>query len=162
MRKLPPPDEAYEIGRALLRIQNNEDCAVLILRIALHLGEAEKLLGCPKIRSHRHEVTLGPGRVDVVLFHEDESITLVEVKGDTEVRQIVGGIGQLFLYEAHVPHSLPSLASVKIHKTIACTAPPERAALAIRACHIAGVHYACLGTFHDLKRILAEVSDHGA
>jgi len=67
---------------------------------SLLLKTHSKDYGLEGVKSYLKEFSIKQGRADFVLFHHGKKITIVEVKGTYKLRDIVAGIGQLYLYEA--------------------------------------------------------------
>lgn len=151
--------ECGDMLQALYSAKNDEAMAVLGVKMLLLVGDAEKVLGCSRIIRYRFEVALGPCRVDMVLFHKDGGISLVEIKADSDIRTVASGIGQLFVYEAEFPLSKfgKHISPKYVNKILASPTPPERAYKVMRACHLAGVHYACLASHGDVKEAFKKV-----
>jgi len=152
-------EKANKLLGSLMRADNNEEMAVIGLKVLLLGGDAERVLGCNKIERYRFEVSIGLGRVDLVLFHKDGGISLVEVKADSDLRSVCGGIGQLFMYEAELPLSKfgNGIKPKYVNKILASPLSPEKAAKAIRACSLAGVKYVCVARHSDVKEAFAKV-----
>jgi len=125
-----------------LRQQPREVAAVAAIEILLFTGKLHGFMGWPEIARVEREVKIGGGRCDMVLTHADRSRTLIEVKADGHARDVVCGIGQLFMYEAG--YSLPGL---QLRKVLAVPGygDPE----VVRACAMAGVEFLPLGSLED-------------
>lgn len=79
---------------------DDERCIAALMKMHCIFGHVQKMLSCTKIQRYEFEFNVGHGRVDLALFHSDGGVSLVEIKGGHHARTVVGGIGQLFLYEA--------------------------------------------------------------
>lgn len=79
-----------------------------LLWIAMCGGDAfGELLECPPIVSRHWEFQIEGFRADLVLFHIDGSVTIVEAKSQTRsVIELAGGIGQLLVYASALPKTL--------------------------------------------------------
>lgn len=115
-----------------------EDAAVGALEILLFTGKLAPFMSWPAITHYEREVRIGNGRCDFLLHHADRSVTLLEAKADGDRRAVVGGIGQLFLYEASLPRYVTS-----VRKALAVPGYGEPDIL--KACELAGVDYVPLG-----------------
>jgi hypothetical protein len=156
----PPTKDQIDFAHALLNAKDDERMVVLIVRMALmHPGAAERMFNCTKIERHRFEFNVGVGRVDLALFHRDGGMTIVELKANGETRAVAAGIGQLFLYESALPFAMKNKAKppTYVHKVLASPLPPEKALHVMRACNVAGVRYAFLGGFKDLRAAMRKV-----
>ncbi len=115
-----------------------EDAAIGALEILLFTGNLAPFMGWPAVTQYEREVRIGNGRCDFLLHHADRSVTLLEAKANGDRRAVVGGIGQLFLYEASLPRYVTG-----VRKALAV---PGYGELDIaKACELAGVDYVPLG-----------------
>lgn len=99
------------------------------------------------------EYGLGRGRADIVIFHLDGSITVVEAKdGDQGVRSVLGGIGQVGYYAAQLG---ARNTGMKVRRALlwTSTGDPAQDALIPEACEVAGV------VSMEIKNVAAIKSD---
>jgi len=129
----------YEDAR---RMENNERAVILMLKLMLAFGDLAYALQVPRIAGGRFEFPVQGGRIDLLLFHEDGGVTIVEAKPETEVRMIVGGIGQLCMYTALLPAALHEARRPAYIRRVLC-APivPEKSLDLVAACRLAGVDF---------------------
>ncbi len=122
----------------LLRTYPRESAVIGAIEVLLYAGKLHEHMGWPEIVQIAREVPIGSGRCDMVFIHADGSRTLLEAKALGRSRDIVTGIGQLFLYEAS--YTVPGM---ELRKVLAVPGygDPEIA----RACLLAGVQYLTLG-----------------
>lgn len=100
--------------------------------------------GTPPIIDHRSEYPIPGGSVDIVLFHEDASLTAIEIKaGGLALREIMTGVGQLI----HATTQLSmGAARANIPAVRRCLAVFDSFNLAtFQACETAGILYYPLG-----------------
>lgn len=143
--------EIEDVASQLNTMSDNEQSAILQLRIAILAGDLERWLGVNKIERHRFEFNVSAGRIDLLLFHSDGGASIVEVKGDCDMRSISGGIGQLCLYE-HLLRLSDKLSPKYINKILcAPVEKPEKGAHLIGACNIAGVKFVHLAPHKVFK-----------
>lgn len=136
----------------MLRVRNDESAAVLMLELMLMFGDLERAFGLPRIHGHRFEFNVPGGRIDLLLFHEDGGMSIVEAKSESADREIVRGIGQLCLYAVALPRVLSSRQQPKYIRRILC-APiaPEECGRLMDACALAGVEFKQLPPFAMFK-----------
>lgn len=146
-----------ELAIQFLRMQDNEKAAMLMLRgWLLYDGHIERALGIPKVLSHRFEFHVPDGRIDLLLFHSDGGMTIVEAKAATTAPKIAAGIGQLCYYASVLPQVLSERQQPKYIRRLLC-APiePPQAAVLMSACELAGVTFRPLPTVGYVKSLLA-------
>lgn len=154
-------EELLLAAKQLLTSRNDESMSMIILEMMIRFGHAEKMLSVPKITNYKKEMNLGGGRADFVLFHKDGGISIVEVKSDGDIRSIISGIGQLFLYES----MMPSLFGRKIdkpnyiRKILASAIDFEKCEKISKACDLAGVNLVNMPTHKQLQSILKRYRD---
>jgi hypothetical protein len=155
-------DPTVTAGRLIaecLAATDNEQLAVLQLRILLLTGEMAKVFGVPVIESSRFEYRIpGVGFADLALFHPGGGLTLVEAKGPESPRTLVGGIGQLFMYEAGARRLLTKAGRPPpfVRRVLCAPVLAEHAFPVWAACQIAGVHFVHLQTRQNLQQAAAE------
>lgn len=145
--------DELNVPTMVARLQNNEDAAILQLKLHLVAGMLPIVLGVPAIRRARFEFTIGCGRADLVLFHADGSASLVEAKGDESIRDVVAGIGQLLLYDTQWTRSRPKT----LRKILCAPVDGEKGAAILPACAAAGVAFVHLAPFAVLRDRLSQV-----
>jgi hypothetical protein len=91
-------DHLYPYVKNLLRMKNNEQFVIEVLKLQIDFNGLESTLDVSKIDRYGFEFSLPNGRIDLLLFHADGGVTIVEAKAQSDQRSIVGGIGQLCLY----------------------------------------------------------------
>jgi hypothetical protein len=143
----------------------SEQYAVDLLHVGLILEEGERMLDVPKIERYRFEFNLKGARADIILFHRDDGITIVEVKAGHVPRDVVAGIGQLCLYEAMVPEAFKSNPPKYVRKVLAVPMAKEKAGNIIKACEIANVKLVLMSEPKEVAaryRAAWEANSHGA
>lgn len=145
----------YEDAR---RMENNERAVILMLKVMLAFGDLADALQVPKIAGGRFEFPVQGGRIDLLLFHADGGVTIVEAKPETEVRMIVGGIGQLCMYSVLLPAALhASRRPAYIRRVLCAPLAPEKSVDMIAACRLAGVDFVPLPSFALFKELIEAV-----
>lgn len=140
-----------DLASNFLSSKNDEKAISDLMRIHLIFGHLERVLGVSRIIRHRFEFSVNFGRIDLVLFHKDGGASLVEIKSDGELRSIVGGIGQLFLYESSFKDFMRKTKPLKyINKILVSPLSPEKSLPVMSACVAAGVKYVHYATFKEI------------
>lgn len=144
-----------EMYAALRAMRNDEASVILMLRLLLIFGNLERAIGGPKITGHRFEFCIPVGRIDLLLFHDNGVATIVEAKSETaSTRELVAGIGQLFLYSAGLPAALSPQQQPKHIRRVLC-APGLRARDGVeQACDLAEVDCVSLATFSHFQGVV--------
>lgn len=139
--------------------KDDERAATLIVRILLIGGRLEELWGLPRIVRHRFEFAVAGGRIDLLLFHADDTATIVEVKAAGALRDVVAGIGQLCYYAAVIPERFKaSHRPIRAVRRLLCsTLTPEKAVPVMDACRVAGVIYGHLPTYPEFHAMIAHL-----
>lgn len=144
--------EIESLASEMLTMKNDEKSVILMLRMFLIFNNIHIALNVPRVVRHRFEYSVEGGRIDLLLFHADESVTIVEAKCEGSLRNIVAGIGQLCLYEARLRRKFrPTRGEVVIHKVLCASYPLDRADDLFIACEAAGVSYAYIYPFKEFK-----------
>lgn len=130
----------------------NERAVTLMLRLALACGDLPMMLGVPSITGYRFEFPVATGRIDLLLFHVDGSVSVVEAKAPDRPTTIAAGIGQLCMYATALPRSLHAKQQPALIRRVLCAhVRPEECADIIAACEMAGVKFAYLPPFKMFK-----------
>lgn len=147
--------EAVLIAGAARSVKNNESAAIWQLRVMLACGDLQGLIGCKPVRRHAFEFHLGVGRADLVLFHRDCGITIIEAKADLGMGMICAGIGQLFLYESEARQRFVGAHAPKyVNKVLCAPVDPADSVSVWRACELAGVKFVHLARFAALRGMI--------
>lgn len=128
------------LAQAFTESKDDEACIALMLKLHCIFGDLRRLLGCAKIDRYRFEYPVRGHRVDLVLFHANDGISLIEIKGQNAVREVVAGIGQLFLYESLFRESFPR-APTYIDKYLISPVQGLESEKVDKACVAAGVNF---------------------
>lgn len=139
------------LARYLLPVRNTEEASVKVLRLHLFSGNLHRVLGTPRVTGHRFEFPVPGGRIDLLLFHADGSVSIVEAKAAGPVGLIAAGIGQLALYSALLPGVLWRQQPTTIRRILVATCEPDIAAVLMRACQQAGAEFRCLAPFSAVQ-----------
>ncbi len=149
-------DEMIEsLARDCNSAVNDEAAGVLQLRLHLAAGSLADVLGVKPFTRHRFEFPLkGLGFADLVLFHRDNGVTLVEAKGPHCNRVLCAGIGQLFMYESALRKQTGSRPPAYVNKILCAPVSAEESMPTWHACELAGVRFVHLARFPDLQSAL--------
>jgi hypothetical protein len=142
----------HELFASLQSMRNDEKAVILMLKLMLIFDDLHCAWGLPKIERYRWEFPVEGGRIDLVLFHVDGSVSLVEAKAQGSGREIAAGIGQLCMYAVAFPLALKNAKRPTCIRRILC-APiaPEKSLSLVAACNMAGVTFAHLGLVDYFK-----------
>lgn len=153
--------QAKELAIESRSLRDNEAAAVWQLKAMLAFGTLQSIIGGKPIRRIEYEYKLGSGRADIVLFHRDCGITIIEAKAAHNQGTIAAGIGQLFLYESEARQIMVGPHAPKyVHKVLSAPLHPEEAMPVWRACQIAGVKFVHLIRFKELAPLIARLARH--
>jgi hypothetical protein len=134
--------------------RDNEAAGVLQLRIHLAAGELHTLLKVKPFTRHQFEFQLkGLGFADLVLFHADGGVTIIEAKGSDGNRMVSSGIGQLFMYEAAY-RLQASCSPAYVNKVLCAPVGADKFMPTWRACELAGIRFIHLAEFKALQSAL--------
>lgn len=140
----------------MLAIRDNEAGVFDIMKFLLEhsKGGLEKAWDLPEVVKYVFEFPLPVGRADLVMFHIDGSISVVEFKNAGSNREILSGIGQLLMYAVQLGYSRVATTIRKI-----LTAPVVGAgnSLLLETCEKAGVLFEPLGTLDEHRQVNAQV-----
>ena len=142
--------EIESLARNLPRMENNEKSVILQLKVMLIGGDFCRLFGVCPISRYRFEYALSIGRVDLMLFHRDGGISIIEAKPDECLRTIVSGIGQLFLYSSVVRRELGRNPKY-INRILCAPTTPEKSSRIFAACEEASVRFVPLASYSYFK-----------
>lgn len=141
----------------------DESRIVMVLRLFLGFGTLESVLSVPKINRCRFEVTVAAGRIDLLLYHADGGVTIVEVKGGSNAMEVARGIGQLCMYSVLLPHSIKQGNAPKyVNLMLVAPVAPADSIDLIAACAIAGVRFVHMPAQDECTRIIQTGFSDGA
>lgn len=127
------------------RISNDESGVMRLIKIWLSVNKLEDILQVPTIAHHEFEFSLPKGRVDLILFHLDGSISVVEAKATSDYEKICKAIGQLMFYATQIGFQRPCPPIRKI--IIAPAVGKDVQTLLIDStCRNAGIEFVPMGT----------------
>lgn len=87
------------IGRIAAATGNPESWAALTLRILAMTGQLGQILHTSPVVRYQFEYSLGQHRADLVCWHKDGGVSIIEAKGgDGTLTEVVAGIGQVAMY----------------------------------------------------------------
>lgn len=113
----------------------------------------ERALDLPPIDIARFEFPLPCGRADLVLFHNDGTVTVIELKGPGDDRKILAGIGQVTMYAVQIGYARTARC---IRKILAAPVKGEDSEHLAEACAAAGVRFVPLGTPEEHAEIWSD------
>lgn len=129
-----------------------ESAVVQLLKNTIENGRLAELWGLPEILWCEFEFPLPRGRIDLVLFHSDGTISVVEAKDALDERSVVAGIGQLSMYAVQIGYSKTASGIRKI-LTVPVEGNNPNSLLIDRACRDAGVIFEPLGTIQEHQSV---------
>lgn len=158
-RTLPVSRDALEqwlvdegVVDGINRLSRDEKAVVLQLKMMLAAGDLRRLLGVGKIDRYRFEFAVQDGRIDLLLFHEDGGVSIVEAKPETNPVSIAAGIGQLCYYAAVLPEKYSAAKRpAYINRFLCAPIKPERSLALMAACEMAGVKFIHLAPYAVFK-----------
>jgi hypothetical protein len=151
------------IGKRLLVVKDSEAAAIEMVRLMLQFGDLETAWSLPKIDRHRFEFPVKGGRIDLLLFHADGGVTIVEAKADRGLSDVAAGIGQLCVYATLLQDALgKAFVPVYIRRVLAAPLSPDASVTMMSACRLAGVEFAHLPTYAEFQTIIAPLRDRVA
>lgn len=147
-----------ELLESMHYLVDDEESAVRQLRFHLLCEELHLYLKVPLITGAVFEYRFPKaGIADLVLLHGDGGVTIVEAKRPGTNRDLVTGIGQLFLYEAAMWEVLvDGCRPAYIHKILCAPVHPGECVPTVEACRRAGVRYVPLIPSEHVRRLTVE------
>lgn len=142
------------ISKRLLAARDNEGAATEMLRLMLQFGHLESAWGIPRITGHRFEFPVHGGRIDLLLFHADGGVSIVEAKAFHNTSGLAAGIGQLCVYATLIHDALGKYHHAYVRRILTAPIEPERSVTIMAACEMAGVEFAHLPPFRVLQQQL--------
>lgn len=92
-------DELRKVARKFAMARDDEAGIAAVFRLHAIFGDMHKAIGSARVQRARFEYPVDGCRIDLLCFHVGGGVSIVEFKGDRDLREVVSGIGQLFLYE---------------------------------------------------------------
>jgi hypothetical protein len=139
----------WAIAQGFVSSKDDEACLALLMRIHLIFGQARTLLGCAPIDRYRFEYPIDGYRADIALFHSDGGVSIVELKPENAVRDVVAGIGQLCWYETLIRRSVKASY---FQKYLVAPVTDEALPLVDGACDMAGVSFIQYPSFSEVRK----------
>lgn len=147
--------DVVQLAQAATDAKDNEAGLLVMLKLMLIFGDAERALNVPKISRYRFEFPVRGGRIDLLLFHRDGGVTVVEVKTSETTRNVVGGIGQLCWYAAVLPVALKKTTQPSyIRRLLVAPTDEAQSTAVISACELAGVQFTSMANFKLFRGLL--------
>lgn len=154
--KLTPERDWHKFAAQLLNLEHNESAVVEILRLFEACGHLGKALRVPRVERARFEYWAGAGRVDLLLYHTDGSLTVVEAKDSSCSREIVAGIGQVLFYESMIRKSNPGQ---KLRRRLVVLKSQWVTEHVRNACSVADVGLVVLPDMESVRRQMAALTE---
>ena len=147
-------DNVRVIAERFINSKNDESCIADLFKIHCLFNQTAKMLQTSKIARYRFEYPVKGGRIDLVLFHEDDGISLIEIKSGHGAREIVAGIGQLFMYESMFMDSFKGKTLPKyLNKYLIFPSISEITDSYVeRSCEVAGINYLVYPSFPLIEK----------
>lgn len=140
------------MGKDLLAVRDDEAAATTMLRLMLEFGQLERAWGLPRIHRHRFEYPVPGGRIDLLLFHADGGVSIVETKTPRSISGMAAGIGQLCVYASLIRKALgDAYRPAYVRRILSVAIEPEASLTIMAACEMAGVEFAHLPPFRVLE-----------
>ena len=141
------------VMRVVNDLRDDESAAMAQIKIMLIGGDLRDVLGVSAFHAYQYDFQVKTGRIDLLLFHQDGGVTIVEVKADNaDVLAIAVGIGRLHMHSAALPAALPGDEQpAYINRILCAPIAPERSLWLVAACEQAGVQFVHLGLFEGFK-----------
>ena len=152
--------DLHRVAVALLSISDNEKAVTQVLRLMLLFGDLQRVLKVKPISRYKFEFPVNSGRIDLLLFHNDGGISIVEAKADRLPREIALGIGQLCMYEAGLRKKM---RPAYINRILIAPIKSENSLEIMSACELAGVKFIHLPKFKKIKGDIEAIlnDEHG-
>jgi hypothetical protein len=110
------------------RTRGGESWAILVLQILAMSGRLDSLLRCSKVSRYLFEFSLGSFRADLVIWHEDGGVSIVEAKGaETALTGVVSAFGQVSMYALMYLQQCPKPPAYLKKYVVAPVAPEDLA-----------------------------------
>lgn len=157
----------HDIASRLLSVRNDENMVMTVLRMWAIFGQLEKMFQCGPVASTEFEAEIPGGRIDLLIHHQDGGITIVEAKAAaTGARAIVGGAGQLMLYEQIIIKHARCQPAYINKWLVAPTASDDERDLIGAACDSAGIFFLSAPGFDVVKEkrdeLVTFIRSHGS
>jgi RecB family endonuclease NucS len=134
-------------GLSILEIESNESGLMRILKTLAQTNKLCEALDIPE-GVIQFEFPVPRGRADIVVFHNDGTVSAIEVKGFRDLRGVLDGIGQVIMYSVQLGYSKTTKGIRKILIAPYSGEDPE-ALLIHSACKSAGVEFVPFGTLAE-------------
>ena len=137
-------------------LTDHESCVTLQLKIIAITDGLAKFFKIPKLKGYKFEYKVSVGRIDLIMFHLDGGVTIVEAKGNTDVRAIASGIGQIFMYESVIRDNFRENKKPVYVNRILC-APiddMDKFSKIEKTCNLARVNFVGMSSFKRMKKMV--------
>lgn len=131
--------------------RNSEGWAILALRILAMTGQLEPILRCAPIARYSFEFSMGLNRADLVCWHKDGGVSIIEAKGgDGTLTSVVAGIGQVAMY-ALIYLQGCAAPPAYLKKYVVAPVPDDQVALCVLTALNCNVQFVSLPAFGSLR-----------
>jgi hypothetical protein len=134
------------------KISHDEAGLVAILKIFYSSDRLEEVLNVPTIALAEFEYPLPRGRADLVLFHLDGTVSVVEIKGSRDFMVCAHGVGQAISYAVQIGYSKACNGIRKLLVAPVVGDEPETIILH-NTCKEAGVKLVAMGGMWEHQKI---------
>lgn len=142
------------------RYRSGEASVSLFIADLLEEGKFAETYSLPPIFHFEREMAVGRGRTDYTLFHEDGSVTVIELKAEGSQTEVISGIGQLLCYMMQIGQSKGLTGPVRGLLMAPRPTEPRTAdfGLIAKTCEKAGISFIALPTAEVLNAFLEDLS----
>lgn len=131
--------------------RDSERWAILALRILAMTGQLEPILRCAPIARYSFEVSMGLNRADLVCWHEDGGVSIIEAKGgDAGITSVVSGIGQVAMYALMYLQGCANPPAY-LKKYVVAPVPGDQIALCVLTALNCNVQFVSLPAFGSMR-----------
>lgn len=143
--------ELIDLANEVSSVRNNEAAVTTVMRLWIAFGRLEHALQVSPVSRYRFEFPVSGGRIDLLLFHVDGGITIVEAKGEVPASLVAAGIGQLCLYKTLLAPVVDPLKPAYVNLILAAPIAPEDSGAMSMACEMAGVRLVPMPVFGEVN-----------
>ncbi|MHB8915871.1 MAG: hypothetical protein ACYC4K_08680 [Thiobacillus sp.] len=146
------------VVKAANNLMDDEKAVILQIKILLIGGNFRRVFKVSRVDRYYFEYSVESGRIDLLVFHSDGGVSVIEAKAANGLVSIAAGIGQLFLYSASLLKKLNKGAEPKyINKILCAPLEAEKSLEIMAACEMAGIRFVHLAPFMVIKKLIDEI-----
>lgn len=135
-----------------LDVPEGKPGACSIVRMLLERGACASCWELPGIRNWMTAVPLSTGIADFLLFHHDDSVTVVVVAGEQSRDDVARELGPLVAHGAAIAQCLER---AKVRLVLAAPVAGRSAGLLHQLCELAGICFEPLGPLAEHRAVVA-------